>query len=278
MLPKFAGVTARTKDEALSWLSSLENPKIIAGGTDLMVKMRAGKKYSHIIDVAGISELLGVTETDGRISIGSATTHARLSSDGSIIRNARSLALACGLVGSPQIRNMGTIGGNLANASPAADSIPPLLIHDAVLTLEARDARRKVPLEEAIVAPYATSIDGKELITSIEIGPLRGYREGYRRVAKRATWAISRLGVAFAVKEENGRFLDVKLAIGSCTPMPFRAKKVEDLLKGASKNEATISEAIRMALEEIKLISGIRPSYAYKLPVLQGILAEVLRG
>lgn len=278
MLPKFAGVTAGTKDEALSWLSSLKNPKIIAGGTDLMVKMRAGKQYSHIIDVAGISELLGVTETDGRISIGSAMTHARLSSDGSIVRNARSLALACGLVGSPQIRNMGTIGGNLANASPAADSIPPLLIHDAVLTLEARDARRKVPLEEAIVAPYVTSIDGKELITSIEIGPLRGYREGYRRVAKRATWAISRLGVAFAVKEENGRFLDVKLAIGSCTPMPFRAKKVEDLLKGAPKNEATISEAIRMALEEIKLISGIRPSYAYKLPVLQGILAEVLRG
>ena len=278
MLPKFASVIARTKDEALSWLSSLENPKIIAGGTDLMVKMRAGKHYSHVIDVAGIPELLTMTEKDGRISIGPAMTHARLSAEASIVRTARSLALACGLVGSPQIRNMGTIGGNLGNASPAADSIPPLLIHDAVLTLESRDARRKVPLEEAIVAPYVTSIDGKELIGSIEISPLRGYREGYRRVAKRATWAISRLGVAFAIREEDGRFTDARLAIGSCTPMPFRAKKVEDLLKGAPKNEATISEAIRMALEEMKLISGIRPSYAYKLPVLQGILEEVLRG
>jgi CO/xanthine dehydrogenase FAD-binding subunit len=278
MLPKFASVTARTKDEALSSLSSLENPKIIAGGTDLMVKMRAGKQYSHVIDIAGILELLTVAERDGRVFIGSAMTHARLYSHGSIIRNARSLALACGLVGSPQIRNMGTIGGNLANASPAADSIPPLLIHDAVLTLESKEARRQIPLEEAIVAPYVTSIDARELISSIGINPLQGYREGYRRVAKRATWAISRLGVAFAIREEDGKFLDARLAIGSCTPMPFRAKKVEDLLKGAPKNEATISEAVQMALEEIKLISGIRPSYAYKLPVLQGILEEVLRG
>jgi len=278
MLPKFASVIARTKDEALSWLFSLENPKIIAGGTDLMVGMRAGKHYTHIIDVAGVPELLGVTEEDGGISIGSATTHAGLSSDGSIVRNARSLALACGLVGSPQIRNMGTIGGNLANASPAADSIPPLLIHDAVLTLESKDARRRVPLDEAIIAPYATSIDRKELLSSVEITPLRGYREGYRRVAKRATWAISRLGVAFAIREEGDRFADVKLAIGSCTPMPFRAKKVEDLLKGAEKKETVISEAIGMALEEIRFISGVRPSYAYKLPVLKGILEEVLRG
>lgn len=278
MLPKFASVVARTKDEVLSWLSSLENPKILAGGTDLMVKMRAGQECSHIIDVAGVPELLGLTEKEGKIAIGSAMTHARLSTEDSLIRNARSLALACGLVGSPQIRNMGTIGGNLANASPAADSIPPMLIHDAVLILESRDTQRKVPLEEAIVAPYMTSMDRKELLGSVEITPLRGYREGYRRVAKRATWAISRLGVAFAIREEEGRFLDVKLAIGSCTPMPFRPKKVEDILRGAVRNETIISEAIRMALEEIKFISGIRPSFAYKLPVLKGILEEVLRG
>ncbi|MDD3844886.1 MAG: FAD binding domain-containing protein [Syntrophorhabdaceae bacterium] len=278
MLPKFASVVARTKDEVLSWLSSLENPRILAGGTDLMVKMRAGQECSHIIDVAGVPELLGLTEKEGKIAIGSAMTHARLSTEDSLIRNARSLALACGLVGSPQIRNMGTIGGNLANASPAADSIPPMLIHDAVLILESRDTQRKVPLEEAIVAPYMTSMDRKELLSSVEITPLRGYREGYRRVAKRATWAISRLGVAFAIREEEGRFLDVKLAIGSCTPMPFRPKKVEDILRGAVRNETIISEAIRMALEEIKFISGIRPSFAYKLPVLKGILEEVLRG
>jgi CO/xanthine dehydrogenase FAD-binding subunit len=278
MLPKFASVIPRTKDEALSWLSSLENPKIIAGGTDLMVKMRAGKHCSHVIDVAGIPELMGVTEEDAKISIGAAMTHARLSAEGTIVRNARSLALACGLIGSPQIRNMGTIGGNLANASPAADSIPPLLIHDAILTLESQGLRRKVALEEAIVAPYVTSIDRKELLSSVEINPLRGYREGYRRVAKRATWAISRLGVAFAIKEDGNRFIDVRLAIGSCTPMPFRPGKVENLLAGSEKNDAVIAEAIRVALEEIKFISGIRPSYAYKLPVLKGILEEVLRG
>ncbi len=278
MLPDFASIIAETKEHALAGLASLEDAKVIAGGTDLMVKMRAGKHYSHIIDITNIEELRHTTVKDGAVVIGATATHARLGSDAIIGGNAPGLALACSLVGSPQIRNMGTIGGNIVNASPAADSIPPMLIHDALLTLESKGASRKVKLEDIIIAPYETSINKNELLSSIEIRSLKGYREGYRRVAKRATWAISRLSVAWAIKEEDGIFRDVKLAIGSCTPMPFRSRKVEDLLRGAKRQPGIIAEAIQAALDEIKLISGIRPSFAYKLPVLKGILEDILGG
>lgn len=278
MLPDFASIIAETKEEALSCLSSLERAKVIAGGTDLMVKMRSGERYDHIIDITNIRELDGIAVKDGVVVIGPVATHARLGSDAAIRENAPGLALACSLVGSPQIRNMGTIGGNIVNASPAADSIPPMLIHDAMLTLESKGSSRKVRLEDIIVAPYKTSINTRELLGPVEITSLKGYREGYTRVAKRAAWAISRLSVAWAIREEEGTFRDVKLAIGSCTPMPFRAVKVEGLLRGEKRQPGIIAEAVRMALEEIKLISGIRPSFAYKLPVLRGILENVLGG
>jgi CO/xanthine dehydrogenase FAD-binding subunit len=133
-------------------------------------------------------------------------------------------------------------------------------------------------LENFILAPYKTAITNDELLTSIEIKGLKGYRVGYNRVTKRATWAISRLSMAWAIQEENGLYKDIKLAIGSCTPMPFRPRRVEESLKGMVKNEGTIHFAIREILEQIKKISGIRPSFVYKMPVLKALLEEILKG
>jgi carbon-monoxide dehydrogenase medium subunit len=212
------------------------------------------------------------------IAIGAASTHKAISTHTIIKSQASSLATACGWVGSQAIRNMGTIGGNLVNASPAADSLAPLLIHDAVAVLESKDGIRRMKIEDFILAPYKTAIDAHELLTFIEIKSLTGYREGYRRVTKRARWAISRLSIAWAIKEEGELFKDVKLAIGSCTPMPFRPRAIEESLRGKTKNEETMQAAIEAILEEIKKISGIRPSFVYKLPVVKDLLSEILRG
>jgi carbon-monoxide dehydrogenase medium subunit len=173
---------------------------------------------------------------------------------------------------------MGTLGGNLVNASPAADSIPPLLIHNAKVMLESAAGLRRVPLEEFIVAPYRTSIRSDELLTRIEIKSCEGYREGYRRVAKRAAWAISRLSVAWAIKEEEGGFTDVHLAIGSCTPMPFRPRGAEQFLRGREKDPRVISEAVDMIISGIRQESGERPSFVYKIPVLKALLNGILKG
>lgn len=278
MLPEFASVIPESKEIALTYLSSLENVKIFAGGTDLLVKMRRGESCSHIVDITSILDLKGISEHGGLIKIGAISTHSEINRNQIINEKSPSLAQACGWVGSPAIRNMGTIGGNLVNASPAADSLAPLLIHDAYLTLESKNGIRKMKLGDFILAPYKTDIRPDEILTFIEITGLPGYREGYKRVTKRATWAISRLSIAWAIQEENGFYKDVRLAIGSCTPMPFRPRQVEESLKDTEKNEKIIGIAVDRILEEITIISGIRPSFVYKIPVVKALLEEILKG
>ena len=265
------------KEEVLAYLAQHTDARVIAGGTDLLVDLRKEKTEGSLVDISDIAGLKGITQSGGRISIGAATTHAQISRDSVIKEKAKSLSLACGWVGSPQIRNMGTIGGNLVNASPAADSIPPLLIHDAVVNLESTN-QKQMSLADFIVAPYETVIERKELLTAVTLKGLPGYREGYRRVTKRAAWAIARLSVAWAILEDDGVFKDVRIAIGSCTPMPFRPSIVEDFLKGGKKEKVIVDQAIEMILDEIKQITGTRPSFGYKIPVLKGILESALRG
>jgi CO/xanthine dehydrogenase FAD-binding subunit len=278
MLPEFSSVTARTKEEAIGSLRDHSGSVLLAGGTDLLVRMRRGETHAHLVDITRVPELSGVASKNGRLYIGACTTHSAISRNADIINGARSLSIACGLVGSPQIRNMGTIGGNLVNASPAADSIPPLLVHEAQLTLESNEGTKTESLERFIVAPYKTVISATEILSSLVIESLKGYEEGYRRVAKRAAFAISRLSIAWAIKEEEERFADVRLAIGSCTPMPFRPRKVEAFLRGQKRERPVVKEAVNMVLDEIRTITGERPSFVYKLPVVRDLLLAILGG
>jgi len=278
MLPDFASVSPETKADALAYLASLDDVRVIAGGTDLLVNMKRGELCSNVVDIMNIEDLRLLSGDGTDIAIGPAITHAAISAAAMLNDLAGSLSAACGWIGSPQIRNMGTIGGNLANASPAADLIPPLLIHDTVLKIESQEGKREERLDDFIVAPYETSLKPHELLTWVCIKGLPGYREGYRRIARRAAWAISRLSVAWAVREDGDRFVDVKLAIGSCTPMPFRPRNVEKFLGGRKKDDHTIGEAAALVVEEIRRITGDRPSFAYKLPVVKGLVQKALRG
>jgi len=278
MLPDFASVSPETKEDALAYLALLDDARVIAGGTDLLVNMKRGELCSNVVDIMNIEELRLLSGDGTDIAIGPAITHAAISAAAMLNDLAGSLSAACGWIGSPQIRNMGTIGGNLANASPAADLIPPLLIHDTVLKIESQEGKREERLDDFIVAPYETSLKPHELLTWVCIKGLPGYREGYRRIARRAAWAISRLSVAWAVREDGDRFVDVKLAIGSCTPMPFRPRNVEKFLGGRKKDDHTIGEAAALVVEEIRRITGDRPSFAYKLPVVKGLVQKALRG
>ena len=268
----------KTKAEALAFLSAHEDLTVIAGGTDLLIRLRQSEKKKPLLDITLLDELKRITPANGKIKIGPAVTHAQAQRDPDIKAKARSLSLACGWIGSPQIRNMGTIGGNLVNASPAADTIPPLLIHDTRLTLETVARKRTCRLEDFIAAPYRSQIDHKELVTAVELESLEGYREGYERVIKRAAWAISRISLAWAIQEEEGIYREVRLAVGSCTPVPFRARKVEEFLRGKDKDREVIIEAAEMAVQEITELSGPRPSFTYKMPVIRGMLGKVLRG
>jgi CO/xanthine dehydrogenase FAD-binding subunit len=278
MLPHFLSLRPASKREALSYLADLDDPAVIAGGTDLIVRMKKGESHLHLVDVTPIKELSGTAMKDKRIVAGAATSLRELSMDPLICESAPALAQAASWIGSPQIRNVATIGGNLVNASPAADSIPPLLVHDAQLTLESRDHVRIQALEAFITEPYKTTITATEMLSAISLEPLKGYAEGYKRVAKRAAWAISRLGIAWAISEKDGTFVDVRLAIGSCTPTPFRVRNVETFLIGKKRQNSVIADAISLCLNEIRRISGERPSFVYKLPVVRDLLHGILGG
>ena len=278
MLPRFSYVSARNKHEALSLLASLPAAALIAGGTDLVVRMRKGEAHSHLVDVAGLPEIAAVRTDGGRLRIGAGATHARIAADPTVGRSCVGLALACSQVGSPQIRNMGTLGGNLVNASPAADSLAPLLVHNAAVTLESMASERTERVEQFITAPYRTTIKKNELLTFVTLEALEGYEEGYRRVTRRAAWAISRLSCAWALREEGGLIADVRIAVGSCTPVPFRPYEAENFLKGGRREGPVIEKAVEMVLEEIRRKSGMRPSFGYKLPVVRDLLLSVLGG
>jgi CO/xanthine dehydrogenase FAD-binding subunit len=278
MLPQFSYVAARNKQEALSSLASLTGAALLAGGTDLLVRMKKGETHRYVIDLGGVAELAGVTEGDGTLRIGGGTTHGRIAIHPTVGRTCASLASACSLVGSPQIRNMGTLGGNLVNASPAADSIAPLLVHDAVVTLESMDGERAETLSRFIAGPYRTTIGSREILTSVKVETLDGYHEGYRRIARRAGWAISRLSLAWAMRDADGIFTDVRIAVGSCTPVPFRPRSAEAFLIGKGRKKPVVEEAVKMVLDEIRRIAGMRPSFAYKLPVVRDLLLSVLGG
>ena len=278
MLPEFLTLYAETVEEAVGILSGPDEVKVIAGGTDLLVRMGRGEKHERILDITGIPDLGAIGRGNGTLTLGGAVTHRAVHENVLLREEAPGLCEACGLVGSPQIRNMGTIGGNLANASPAADSLAPLLVHDARVMLESKEGGRRVALGDFIVGPYRTSMKNNELLTRIEIRGCPGYREGYRRVAKRSAWAISRLSVAWAIREENGFYQDVRLAIGSSTPMPFRPKDVEAFLSGRKNEAPVVRKAVEMTVDEIKRVSGMRPSFAYKIPVLEALLNDILKG
>ncbi len=278
MLPPFSTLRPKSKEETLRCLAGGEDSAVLAGGTDILVRMKKGESHRRLVDITGIHECSGVAVKESRLVIGATTSPASLSAHALIRASAPALAEAASQIGSPQIRNMATIGGNLVNASPAADSIPPLLLHDAEVTLESSNRTRTEKLERFITGPYRTGIDAAEILTSINLQPLAGYREGYRRIAKRAAWAISRLGIAWAIAEEEDRFTDVRIAIGSCTPAPLRARKVEAFLVGKKKDAAIIREAAALCLTEIRAISGERPSFAYKLPVIRDLLLQILGG
>jgi CO/xanthine dehydrogenase FAD-binding subunit len=276
MLPRFRCLTPRDKKEALRLLRGEGDTRILAGGTDLLVDIR---KYTccpqTLVDVVRVRELSWGFKKEGLLS--PLLTHAFISGSSDIMNDFPTLASGCSQVGSPQIRNMATIGGNIANACPAADSVPPLLIHDALLTIESLDSERQEAVEGFLRAPYRTSLARDEMITSVRVTRLNGYRFGLKRLSIRAALSISRLSVAWGIKERGGVYEDVRIAVGSCTPVAFRARESEAFLKGRKASKDSARMAVEMILKHVRSVTGERPTHAFKLPILRNILEEVLK-
>jgi CO/xanthine dehydrogenase FAD-binding subunit len=250
----------------------------LAGATDLIPKMRRMKlPVDTLVDISRFAELDFISELQGRIEIGSLSTHSTLVEDQCLQEVAVSLVEAAASIGCQQTRNRGTIGGNIANASPAGDTLPPLLTFDAVVQLGSLEGKRKIPLSEFLVGPGKTKLADGELIESISFAVLEGYGLSFLKLGKRNGMSISIASVATAiVLDNNGSVRDARIAMGSVAPTAIRCYEAEKVLIGKTPSKDLFKQASEVVADHIVPIGDVRASAAYRQATASGLVAQAL--
>lgn len=251
--------------------------RFLAGGTDLTVQLADGAPAPDaLVDLSGLAELRGIRLDSTGLSIGAAVTLEELAG-----RTDLPACLVQGVraVGSPQIRCLGTLGGNLCNASPCGDTLTPAIALEGRLVLLSAGGRREVPAEDFFTGPKATVLREGELLSEVLFGPqaLRG-ASAFRMIGKRNGQAISQVNVAVWLECEpgSGAIRAVRAAAGSVAPTPIRLARAEVLLKGRIVDEELEREAAGAAAAEIRPISDVRASADYRRAVTAALLREAL--
>ncbi len=279
-MTNFEYVRPRSLEEALEFLDSHgSETKILAGGTDLVVDLRAGAVAPrHVLDVGRLPELKGIAHTGGEVTVGAAVTLAEIESSGVLKAHAPTLQKSALTFASRQIRNVATIGGNVAHCSPCGDTIPPLVVHDARAVIASRQGRREVPVALIASGPYACALPPQEIILGFRLKPAGDITfADFQKIGRRKELAIARINMAAMARQEpGGRLALIKLSLGSCTPTPGRVPEVEDFLTGKVPTVKDIREAGRFLAERTLAITGRRPSAVYKETAIQGLLIRML--
>jgi CO/xanthine dehydrogenase FAD-binding subunit len=270
--PEFELVAAKDLASALDLLSLGYQP--IAGGTDIMVLFNAGKlRPIPLVAVRKFGELRGISVTPEFIEIGAAVTYTEIRHHPEIALHFPLLAQSAGWTGSIANQNRGTLGGNIANASPAADSSPVLLVYDAQLKLVSANGERWVPYSEVHLGYKSLAIEKGELIASIRL-PKAAARSQYgRKVGTRRAQAISKISFA-AVSDKHARFF--RIAAGSVAPIPLRCLKTEQFLANERLTPAVVEQAKVVIRQDISPINDIRSTSDYRTAVTTNLLGEFL--
>jgi CO/xanthine dehydrogenase FAD-binding subunit len=280
---KFHFINPQSLVEALEYLSQYgKEAKIIAGGTDLLVQLRneddklVGIKF--LVNLDSLPNLRQIKIDEDYISIGALVNHAEIASSKLIWDKVSFLSKAASMIGSPQIRNRGTIGGNLINASPAADTVPVIIALDAEVILQSLTGSRKLPVRELFLKPYETCIKHDEILTEIKFQCLpEGSKTSFIKIGRRNALVIARLNLAVSLKtDEKGIIKDIRIAPGSVMPLPCRVIEAEKLLIGQTPNEEIINRASKKVADTMVEKSGIRASTIYKKPVIEAITRRAI--
>jgi CO/xanthine dehydrogenase FAD-binding subunit len=249
----------------------------LAGGTDLMVLHEAGVLGPRrLLDLGRLEELREIRVAPEEAEIGAGCSYMAIQEHPAVVRDFPMLAQAARETGAWAIQERGTLGGNLANASPAADGIPVLMAYGATLRLSSRDGDRLLPVDEFFLAYRRTALRPDELITGIVL-PRREYSVTYfRKVGARRAQAISKVVLAGAGSWEDGR-LECRLGIGSVAPVPLRLRSTEDALGRWAGTGDWERRAVDCLMDEISPIDDIRSTAAYRRAVAANLLLAFLR-
>ena len=276
-VPAYEMETPKNLDEALQKMAREPGEwKALAGGTDLMVLLEAGKlQHQNFLSIWKLPELRGIEISPTHVTLGALTTYSEIQRNDVLAREFPLLARAAAETGSVATQNRGTIGGNIANASPAADSPPALLVYDAELELVSAQGTRMVPYQGFWTGYKTIGLREGELIRGIRMTrEMKNWKQYYRKVGTRRAQAISKICFAGAAQLHDGRITSVRIAMGSVAPTVLRATKTEQVLTGEKLTRACIAEALETVRCEISPIDDIRSTARYRLRVAQNLLTE----
>ena len=280
-MKEFEYLKPRDLNEALLFAREYRHRKrFLAGGTDLIVRLKDNLiREDYIIDIGEIEELRGIEKKNGEIHIGPITTHSEIIESEITKKYAPLLVEAVKTIGSPQIRNRGTIGGNICNASPAGDSIPALVVSEARFVVKSLNNERIIDIKDFFVGPGKTSLKQDEILYKIIIPEWRENEIGFfNKLGQRNAMSISIASVAVKLeREKDNKFKRALVSFGAVSPVVNRATKCENLLTERELDSKDyIFEAANCALDEVNPITDVRATREYRREVSKYLLYESL--
>lgn len=267
----------RTLDEAKILLHSHEGAKVLAGGTDLILNLRRGDvKCNYLISLDTIEELRNIVDVGEYINIGAMCTFTDLLYSEIINENFNSLVNCSTTMGSPQIRNVATVGGNIINAGSAADVIPCIISLDGILVFESVNGIRRVTCEEYFNNYSEEKVMKDEILTTVII-PKTKAMTGYYKLGKRNSLAIARLSSAVAINLEEDKIKEVKICLGAVGRYPFRAVDLEKLASNKDASWILKEEALNTLSEAVEKSIGGRKTMPFKREAIRGVFKVALK-
>lgn len=264
---RFQTLLPGNREEALSLLKDNKGELLpVAGGTNVLVDLRRGKIAPRaLVDLSRIEDGKELSITAAELVMGPLVTHADLANLGLAKTPLAALGIAAGSVGSPQIRNRGTVAGNLQSASPAADLATPLLALDADLTLTGSDGERSIKVADFFRGPGQTALTPAELISKITVKINPGANSVFFKVGKRNALAISVINLAACLEfNEDGTCRQARIALGAVAPTPVRAASVEAFIRGKKLDPEVVAEARELVQQDISPLDDLRAEAAYR--------------
>lgn len=278
----FDYVRAQSIGEVVSLLSGRDGQaRLLAGGTDLLVQLREGRlRAALLVDIKGVPELCGLTfDSQKGLTLGAGMTCYRVCHDPNITENYPGLVDAVALIGGVQIQFRASLGGNLCNASPAADAIPALIVHEAACTIAGPNGSRTLPVEQFCTAPGRTVLQRGEILVSINIPPPQpNFGAHYLRFIPRNEMDIAEAGAGAAVTlDESGtRFTSARVALGAVAPTPLLVEESGAFLAGKKVTAENIQEAARIAQAAARPISDLRGTVEHRKHLCAVLTRRVL--
>jgi xanthine dehydrogenase FAD-binding subunit len=254
--------------------------RVVAGGTDLWVNARAGRRWPLLVNITRVPELKGIALGDGFLELGALTTVAQVLKSPEVLRTAPLLWHACDRFASPLVRSRATLAGNLCNASPAADASLALLALDAQVDVASTSGRRALSVEQLVLGPGKTALAPQEVVTRLRIPvPARKRYQRFEKSGLRPALEISIVALAANLDLDDGGVVrDARLCFGAVAPVPLRGRQTEAAIVGRPLSVDSVEAAARIAAAEVKPIDDVRATAAYRRRLAAAYVRRALSG